>query len=487
MKAIWKNIVLAGIGLALLLVMGVLFVEHPAWAQHLLRKADSGDTAFTYQGRLTHDGVPVTGTCNARFSLYDAETGGHQLGSTQTSTISPHEGLFTTRLDFGSTPFDGSARWLDIAVNCAGDSSWVDLGRTPITAAPYALYALKAAKTEGYANVVTVAKAGGDYTSIQAAINALPNESELCRNPMLVWVAPGTYTERVTLKPCMTLEGAGRGLTIIKSGGTSMVTQATLMVSYQTTIRSLTILNQGEASYAVGVSAVGTPHIMYPPVILEDVKIGVSNVLTGSVAAIGIDVKDDSLTLKDVAVEAFSNDANAIGVTTSDGTVSGDRLSVEVNSEQGNAKGIEAPSFSYVNLFESSIVAQSWQDGSKATALALTDASLYATHVYVLSSGTGLHAIAQNGGGGIDLKDSTVSSSGDAIHANGAEMAQLDIRESKLDSNSGQSLLLDGNQIYAKMRMTELNGGAGSITLQNGAHLTCLDVHNQGFQPVTCP
>ncbi len=487
MKAVRENVVLAGIGLALLLAMGVLFVAHPAWAQHLMRETANADTSFTYQGRLTHDGTAVTGACSARFSLYDAENGGHQVGSTQTSTINPHKGLFTVRLDFGASPFNGSARWLSIAVKCAGDSAWVNLGRTPITVTPYALYALKAAKTEGYANMVTVAKTGGDYTSIQAAIDALPNESELCKHPTLVWVAPGTYTERVTLKPCMTLEGAGRGLTVIKSGGTSMITQATLMVSYQSTIRSLTILNQGEATYATALYAAGVPHRGYPPVILQDVKIQATNVLTGSVAAIGIYATDDSLTLKDVAVQVFSNDADAIGVKMTDSTVIGKPLSLEVNSEQGNAQGIAAPGFSEINLFESSIVAQSWQDGSKATAVALTDANLYATHVSVLSSGTGLHVVGQSGGGGIDLKDSAVSSSVVAIHANGTALVQLDIRESALSGNAGQSLLLDGNRVYAKMRMTELNGGAGSITLQNGAGLTCLEVHNQSFQPVTCP
>jgi len=154
---------------------------------------------------------------------------------------------------------------------------------------------------------------------------------------------------------------------------------------------------------------------------------------------------------------------------------------------KGNAKGIEAPGFSYINLFEGGVTAQSWDDGSKATAVETVDADLHASHVNFSSSGTGLHAIGQSGGGGIGIKDSVVSSGGIAIHAHGNEMVQVDVRESTLDSNSGQSLLLDGSQIYAKMRMTDLNGGAASIALQNGASLTCLEVHNQNFQPVTCP
>jgi len=53
-------------------------------------------------------------------------------------------GLFTVQLDFGDV-FDGTALWLKIAVQCAGDPSYTDLSpRQPLTAAPYALYALHA-------------------------------------------------------------------------------------------------------------------------------------------------------------------------------------------------------------------------------------------------------------------------------------------------------------------------------------------------------
>jgi len=490
MKTIWKNMLWASVSLALLLAIAILFAAPSAWAQHLLQGVNNAasDTTFTYQGRLTHNGAPVTGSCTAHFSLYDAQNGGLQIGPTQTSTITPHDGLFTTALDFGASPFNGAPRWLDIAVKCAGDGDWVTLGRTPITAAPYALYALKAAKTEGYGNVIVVAKSGGDYATIQAAIDALPNSEEtLCKTPMLVWVAPGAYTETVTLKPCMTLEGAGKDLTIIKSGGGFMATQATVMVGTQTTIRSLTILNQGEASYATGVYAVGVPNHGYPPVILEDVKINVSNVLTGSIAAIGVNVQNNAITLNNVEIDVFSNDADAIGVNTNDSSVSGRDVSIQVNSMSGKATGLHAPTFSVMTLFDSSLVAQSWQDDSKATAVAAVDASLYATHVNVLSSGVGLDAACQSGGGGYRFEDAAISSGGNAIYAHGNDMVQVEILESSLSSNSGQSLLLDGGQVYAKMRLTELNGGAASITVQNGAHLACLQAHNQNLQPVTCP
>ena len=99
-------------------------------------------TAFTYQGQLRKSGAPVTGSCNFQFSLFDAASGGAQIGATQTkSGVSVSNGLFTIPdLDFGSDAFNGEARWLAIAVQCPGDSGYTALSpRQALTPAPYAL------------------------------------------------------------------------------------------------------------------------------------------------------------------------------------------------------------------------------------------------------------------------------------------------------------------------------------------------------------
>jgi hypothetical protein len=98
-------------------------------------------TAFTYQGQLRRDGNLVNGACDFRFTLWDAETGGNQIGPIQDKTnVSVTNGLFTVQLDFGAGAFKGDARWLEIAVKCAGDTSYTTLSpRQPLTPAPYAL------------------------------------------------------------------------------------------------------------------------------------------------------------------------------------------------------------------------------------------------------------------------------------------------------------------------------------------------------------
>jgi len=100
-------------------------------------------TAFTYQGRLNKDGSPISGTCDFQFSLWDALSGGTQIGSTITKyNVAVNNGFFTEQIDFGASAFNGDARWLQIAVRCpAGSGSYTTLSpRQPLTAAPYALY-----------------------------------------------------------------------------------------------------------------------------------------------------------------------------------------------------------------------------------------------------------------------------------------------------------------------------------------------------------
>jgi hypothetical protein len=51
---------------------------------------------FTYQGQLDSDGSPYTGTCDLRFKLWDAVSGGSQVGPTQTkSYVDLEDGYFT--------------------------------------------------------------------------------------------------------------------------------------------------------------------------------------------------------------------------------------------------------------------------------------------------------------------------------------------------------------------------------------------------------
>lgn len=115
-------------------------------------------SSFSYQGRLENGGAPADGSHDLRFMLFDAGSGGVQIGTTICAeNVDVVDGLFTVQLDFGTSPFVGDARWLEIGVradatpgNCGSGVYTTLAPRQALTAAPYALYALNAPSVGGF-------------------------------------------------------------------------------------------------------------------------------------------------------------------------------------------------------------------------------------------------------------------------------------------------------------------------------------------------
>jgi hypothetical protein len=173
---------------------------------------------FTYQGQLQESSSPVNGSCDVQFSLWDAAGGGSQIGNTQgAGGLNVVDGLFTALLDFGSGPFSGDDRWLQIAIRCPdGSGSYSTLSpRQKLTAAPYALYAPLA----GNASDLACSACVGNGDLANGAVTASKIASATIQMSNLAF-APGTVTS-IT---------AGTGLT----GGTVTVT-GTIGVNFGTT------------------------------------------------------------------------------------------------------------------------------------------------------------------------------------------------------------------------------------------------------------
>src|SRR5262249_36390661 len=84
-----------------------------------------------------------------------ADVGGSQIGPILAQApVGVSNGLLFVTLDFGTGVFDGSARWLEIAVRTNGSADSYDLlsPRTQIRPTPYAMYA-------GIAGTASVANA----------------------------------------------------------------------------------------------------------------------------------------------------------------------------------------------------------------------------------------------------------------------------------------------------------------------------------------
>jgi hypothetical protein len=96
-----------------------------------------------------------------------------------------------------------------------------------------------------------------DFTSISAALNSIPAglySRSGCSARYLVKVLPGTYAERVTMKSCVDIEGAGELTTrITAAGGANLdAASATVTGASEAELRFLTVANTGGTAYAIG-------------------------------------------------------------------------------------------------------------------------------------------------------------------------------------------------------------------------------------------
>jgi hypothetical protein len=313
-------------------------------------------TAITYQGRLTAGGLPPTGSYDLQFKLYDAAAEGSQVGVTVEKTaVALQDGLFSVTLDFGAGAFTGDARWLEIGVRENGnpDPYTVLEPRQPITPVPYAINAgsfsgtLSGDVTGGqgntsviriqglpvstatpitgevlkfdgsiwapgadnaahYENVIVVAKSGGNFTTITDALNSITTNDD--SNRFLIKVAPGTYTEQVTMKPYVDIEGSGKMNTKIMYEGHDDIWSAstgTVYGSDNSELRSLIVENTGNHAYAAAIN------LSYASPTLSDLSI-ISQ--AGATATYGIRMFHSSPIISNVDVVAAATDDYVYGI-----------------------------------------------------------------------------------------------------------------------------------------------------------------------------
>ena len=239
-----------------------------------------------YQGEVQVGGVPYTGAGYLKFAIVNAagnttywSNDGSSSGGNEPALavqLQIDQGLFSVLLgDTGMRPltasvFAGPNRYLRVWFSVDNISFSRLLPDTRIAAVPYALQAKSAAAVpwsgitgmpsgfadgtddtgSRYAQVVVVAQEGGDFDSVQAAIDSITDAA--AGKPYLVWIAPGVYSETVTIKPYVHLQGAGQAATVITS---TAFTSATLVLTDHVSLRDLTVGNGGTGAVNVAILA----------------------------------------------------------------------------------------------------------------------------------------------------------------------------------------------------------------------------------------
>ena len=277
-----KGISLAGLAIIIVLVVALLAITSPTGAQ------SGAPAVVSYQGQVTVDDSPYDGTGYFKFALVDQagttstwSNDGTSIDGSEPSTavsLTVSSGLFTVLLGdtdltnmaaLPASAFDGTDRALRVWFSADGGTFSQLSPDRRIAAVPYALQAEEAgnAATAGdadtvdgqhasafqqhYANVVIVAKSGGDYSTITAALDSITDAADA--NRYLVRVMPGVYTERVTMKPYVDIEGSGELTTRITFTGSAETNTGTVVGANDTELRFLTVANTGGNTVAIAI------------------------------------------------------------------------------------------------------------------------------------------------------------------------------------------------------------------------------------------
>jgi hypothetical protein len=131
-------------------------------------------TAFLYQGQLTANGSPATGSYDLTFTLCNA--GGSVCGTLTNPATAVSNGLFCAALDFGPGVFSGASLWLQIGVRSNGGGAFIPLApMQPVLPAPYAITAanltgpLPASQLSGaYPGIITFGNAANSFAGVFA-------------------------------------------------------------------------------------------------------------------------------------------------------------------------------------------------------------------------------------------------------------------------------------------------------------------------------
>ncbi|MDO8715221.1 MAG: hypothetical protein Q7J73_00155, partial [Dehalococcoidales bacterium] len=201
---------------------------------------------------------------------------------------------FTAPSDWATTAVNGTTKyWIRFAASCAVWSvSPTAYSVSPTSGTRFAVYSQAGDATAAfylndngttgfltpYAQTLTVAKSGGDYTTIQAAINSITDAASTKR--YLIRVMPGDYSEQVTMQSWVDIRGAGKHATRITFTGNN---NGTIILASNTQLEDVLIEETNTATeWAIVGSSTSNVHIRNVDILGSGSNVSQGIKLTGS-------------------------------------------------------------------------------------------------------------------------------------------------------------------------------------------------------------
>jgi hypothetical protein len=308
------------------------------------------------------------------------------------------------------------------------------------------------------ANVVVVAKSGGDFTDLASAMASITTAS--ATNPYLIRIMPGTYTSAAAVigKEWVTIEGAGQSSTKL----VGPVSDALLyIVSYQE-IRGLTMENTGWYGAVVGGSNVK----------LSDVAV------KGFIG--GLVVSGSTIRLDGVEVSEFSSGDEHFAlriVDAADVVIHGSVIRVDGPWYGNRAIALQTWSSSNISVDSSQILGVN--GGSSVSALQTGSTNLRISDCYVRATG--------------QFTNYALTTSAPTFVSNSTIIAEAGNNSTLGVWNQSPSLFIENSSVTGYPVAIESSIGSarvahsrleGSVT--SGGVVKCLGTYDADLNPVSC-
>jgi hypothetical protein len=302
-------------------------------------------------------------------------------------------------------------------------------------------------------NVIVVAKSGGDYTTIGAALASITTNSS--GNPFLIKVAPGIYNEKIAMKAYVDIEGSGPYTTVITGAGDATLAAAAVVT--------------GAAGYAylrnIGVRATGSSEAY----------------------VVGIATANASFLADTIRVDVTGGQ-NAYGVWVGGGTSAGAWMrSCEVYAMNGTTESVAMlfAAGNYASRLEAVSTFAQGASGTVAAGLRFAAPGRLLANIAVLEAYLGGSVY------GVQVSSGTVYFSGGRAFAGGASVTSAGVSvtgtgyfESYGGFIYGETNTVSRTAGTARVLGTNLNGGAVSGTV------TCAGVSDEAaafYAGPACP